>query len=69
VRWGQAGPATAGAALLQISARVRHLLIDDSEGVWMEGRQFDCRVVHLRPDDPNWVQAVAAEVNKSLASL
>jgi hypothetical protein len=44
------------------------LLIDDSEGVSMEGQQFGFRVVHVRPDDPDWVQAIVAEVNKSLSS-
>jgi hypothetical protein len=44
------------------------LLIDDSEGVWMEGQQFGFRVVHVRPDDPDWVQTVVTEVNKNLSS-
>jgi hypothetical protein len=44
------------------------LLIDDSKGVWMEGQQFGFRVVHVRPDDPDWVQAIVAEVNQSLSS-
>ena len=44
------------------------LLIDDSEGVCMEGQQFRFRVLHVRPDDPNWVQAVVTEVNKTLSS-
>jgi len=44
------------------------LLIDDSEGVWMEGQKFGFRVVHVRPDDRNWVQPIVAEVNKSLPS-
>jgi hypothetical protein len=42
------------------------LLIDDSEGVWMEGQQFGFRVVHVRPDDPDWAQAIVAEVNRIL---
>jgi hypothetical protein len=45
------------------------LLIDDSEGVRMEGQQFGFRVVRVRPDDPDWVQAVVAEVNRSVPSL
>jgi hypothetical protein len=44
------------------------LLIDDSEGVCMEGQQFGFRVVHVRPDDPDWVQVVVTEVNKGLSS-
>jgi hypothetical protein len=44
------------------------LLVDNCEGVLMEGRQFGFRVVHVRPDDADWVQAVVAEVNASLPS-
>jgi hypothetical protein len=43
------------------------LLVDDSEGVGMEGEQFNFRVVVVRPDDVNWVEKVIAAVGKLLA--
>lgn len=42
------------------------LLVDDSEGVAIEGRQHHFRVLHVRPDDPAWTATVVAEVNRSL---
>jgi hypothetical protein len=40
------------------------LLVDDSEGVWMEGQQFRFRVVHVLPSDADWQAKVLAEVNR-----
>jgi hypothetical protein len=40
------------------------LLVDNSEGVMEEGRRFGFRVLHLRPDDLHWVQAVRAAVGR-----
>jgi hypothetical protein len=38
------------------------LLVDNSEGVKEEGRRFGFSVVHVRPDDEKWVEAVRARV-------
>ena len=37
-----------------------HLHVDDSEGVAIEGRVHQFRVLVVTPDDPNWVEAVRA---------
>jgi hypothetical protein len=42
------------------------LLIDDSEGVLMEARQYRYRMIHIRPDDREWDEKIVAEVNRSL---
>jgi hypothetical protein len=38
------------------------LLIDDSPGVELEGRRFPFSVLRVRPDDPDWADAVRAAV-------
>jgi hypothetical protein len=38
------------------------LLIDNSEGVVLEGRRWGFRVLHVRPDDLTWAQSVRAAV-------
>ena len=38
------------------------LLIDNSEGVVMEGRQWGFRVLHVRPEDERWGEVVMAAV-------
>lgn len=38
------------------------LLIDNSEGVALEGRRWGFRVLHVRPDDVGWAEAVRREV-------
>jgi hypothetical protein len=38
-----------------------HLLVDDSEGVVLEGQRFGFRVLHVR-QDPDWADAVLAAV-------
>jgi hypothetical protein len=43
------------------------LLIDNSEGVVIEGRQYHFRVLHVRPDDATWTQKVVTEINHVLA--
>jgi hypothetical protein len=40
------------------------LLVDNSEGVTEEGRRFGFRVLHVRPDDPDWTQAVRAALSR-----
>ena len=39
-----------------------NLLIDDLEGVRMEGERFGFRVLRLAPDDENWVEKVLREI-------
>jgi hypothetical protein len=39
-----------------------HLLIDNSEGVKEEGRRFGFPVLHVRPDDLDWVRTVRAHL-------
>jgi len=43
------------------------LLIDDSEGVQIEARQYQYRMLHVRPDERDWDEKIVAEVNRSLA--
>lgn len=43
------------------------LLIDDSEGVKMEGDRLGFRVLHLRPDEENWTGRILEEVNTRLS--
>src|SRR6266540_1663491 len=38
------------------------LLVDDSEGVWLEGQQFRFNVVHVLPSDVAWAEKVLAAV-------
>jgi hypothetical protein len=38
------------------------LLVDDSEGVVIEGKKLRFQVVHVRPDDADWADRVLAEV-------
>jgi hypothetical protein len=38
------------------------LLIDNSEGVVLEGRRWGFRVLHVRPDDAAWVDLVRAAI-------
>jgi hypothetical protein len=38
------------------------LLVDNSEGVREEGRRFGFRVLHVRPDDPDWARVVRTAV-------
>jgi hypothetical protein len=40
------------------------LLVDNSEGVKEEGRRFGFQVLHVRPDDLRWVEAVRAAVGR-----
>jgi hypothetical protein len=40
------------------------LLVDDSEGVWLEGQQFRFNVVHVLPADVAWAEKVLAAVNR-----
>jgi hypothetical protein len=40
------------------------LLVDNSEGVKDEGQRFGFRVLHVRPDDADWAQAVRAAVSR-----
>src|SRR5262245_33690963 len=44
------------------------LLIDDSEGVWMEGQTHGFKVLRLRPDDADWTRTVLSEVNTHFAT-
>lgn len=41
------------------------LLIDDSEGVRMEGEQFHFSVLHLHPATEDWVSVVLERINQS----
>jgi hypothetical protein len=45
------------------------LLIDDSLGVVEEGRRFAFAVLHVRPDDLHWADAVRAAVGRRLARV
>jgi hypothetical protein len=38
------------------------LLVDNSEGVLLEGRRHGFRVLHVRPDDESWADAVLRAV-------
>jgi hypothetical protein len=38
------------------------LLVDDSEGVWLEGQQYRFQVVHVLPSDVAWTEKVLAAV-------
>jgi hypothetical protein len=40
------------------------LLVDDSAGVWEEGREFGFRVLHVRPDDRQWGEKVLAAAGR-----
>ena len=42
------------------------LLIDDSEGVALEGRRYDFRVLRVDPADTRWADRVGEEVRKCL---
>lgn len=39
-----------------------HLHVDDSEGVWLEGKQYGFRVVVLSPHDEDWTSKVMKAV-------
>ena len=41
-----------------------HLLVDDLEGVRMEGEHFGFRVVRVAPEDEGWAARVLAEVDR-----
>jgi hypothetical protein len=41
------------------------LLVDESEGVWLESRRFGFEMVLVRPDDERWVEAVIAEAKRT----
>ena len=52
-------------ALVEDDAHTRdglRWLIDNSEGVVLEGRQLGFRVLHVRPDDLGWAEVVRAAV-------
>lgn len=38
------------------------LLIDDSEAIVLEGKQFNYRTEWVRPDNPDWVEQVMTAV-------
>ncbi|AGA25287.1 hypothetical protein [Singulisphaera acidiphila] len=38
-----------------------HLLVDESEGVWLESQRHGFDIVLVRPDDPAWAEAVVAK--------
>ncbi|WP_201783255.1 hypothetical protein [Hymenobacter sp. AT01-02] len=40
------------------------LLVDDSEGVRLEGERYGFRVVVVQPEDLNWVNTVQAAVQR-----
>jgi hypothetical protein len=42
------------------------LIVDDSEGVLIEGRQFRFSVVHVRPDEETWAERILKEVSHRL---
>jgi hypothetical protein len=42
------------------------LLVDDSEGVLIEGREFRFDVLHVLPSDAAWAAKVLAEVDRRL---
>jgi hypothetical protein len=42
------------------------LLVDDSEGVAIEGRRYEFRVLRVDPGDESWAERVREEVRKSL---
>jgi hypothetical protein len=44
------------------------LLVDDSEGVVMEGERFGFKVVRVRPDDAGWARTVLDAVNAHFAT-
>ncbi len=41
------------------------LLVDESEGVWLESRRFGFEMVLVRPDDDRWSEAVIAKARRS----
>jgi hypothetical protein len=43
------------------------LLVDDSEGVRMEGEQFRFPVHVVRPDDPAWADNLVAAINRNFS--
>jgi len=43
------------------------LLIDDAEGVRLEGERYGFRVLVVRPEDGKWVEKVKVAVGKSVA--
>jgi hypothetical protein len=43
------------------------LLVDDSEGVRMEGDQFRFHVLTVRPDDPAWSHTLLTGINRLFA--
>jgi hypothetical protein len=44
-----------------------HLLVDDLEGVGVEGERFGFRVLRVAPDDERWAEKVLAEVGGGAA--
>ena len=40
------------------------LLVDESEGVWLESRRFNFEMVLASPDDERWVDAVIAKARR-----
>ena len=43
------------------------VLIDDSEGVKMEGERFGFTVILLKPDNDNWVETLKIDLNKGIS--
>jgi hypothetical protein len=41
------------------------LLVDESEGVWLESRRHGFAMVLVRPDDESWADAVLARARRS----
>lgn len=39
--------------------------VDDSKGVWLEGQQVGFKVIHVKPDDQQWVETIFKELSKS----
>ncbi|WP_406694684.1 hypothetical protein V5E97_26870 [Singulisphaera sp. Ch08] len=44
------------------------LLVDESEGVWLESQRHGFKMVLVRPDDPFWAEAVRAKARSILRS-
>jgi hypothetical protein len=44
------------------------MLVDDLEGVALEGRQLGYKVVQVSPSDPDWAYTVVHEVNRYFAT-
>jgi hypothetical protein len=38
------------------------LLIDDSEGVKIEGQKFDFDVLCIKPDDEDWIEKIKQKI-------